>query len=293
MRRGRSTVPCDEEGPHRRGSGRARRLSVAHRRRRRRACRGGPGRARRPGRAEAQPAGRAGGGSARRRGPALRLARRDQAGERTRCARDRPRRPRLPRRRRLDRRLHRLPAAARGRPVWRRSTSPTARSTQSHAGRPAGDRDRAAQRPRAAPMPTFPSRPASRRSTSPSSRWPRCCPPSSRCLAPGGELLAMVKPQFELGRERVGRGVVRDQGDRREAILAVAEAARGLGLADPRLRALGPAGAEGQPSRPSSGAAARAGASKTWPPSRSTLMSAVERIASDCARVNAPRRQRC
>jgi 23S rRNA (cytidine1920-2'-O)/16S rRNA (cytidine1409-2'-O)-methyltransferase len=51
-----------------------------------------------------------------------------------------------------------------------------------------------------------------------------------RCLAPGGEVLAMVKPQFELGRERVGKGVVRDPADRREAIHGVAEAARGLGL---------------------------------------------------------------
>jgi 23S rRNA (cytidine1920-2'-O)/16S rRNA (cytidine1409-2'-O)-methyltransferase len=51
-----------------------------------------------------------------------------------------------------------------------------------------------------------------------------------RCLEPGGEVLAMVKPQFELGRERVGRGVVRDAGDRREAILEVARAAQGLGL---------------------------------------------------------------
>jgi 23S rRNA (cytidine1920-2'-O)/16S rRNA (cytidine1409-2'-O)-methyltransferase len=51
------------------------------------------------------------------------------------------------------------------------------------------------------------------------------------CLEPGGELLAMVKPQFELGRERVGKGVVRDAGDRREAILGVADAARDLGLA--------------------------------------------------------------
>jgi 23S rRNA (cytidine1920-2'-O)/16S rRNA (cytidine1409-2'-O)-methyltransferase len=49
------------------------------------------------------------------------------------------------------------------------------------------------------------------------------------CLAPGGEALVMVKPQFELGRDRVGRGVVRDAGDRREAILGVAEAARDLG----------------------------------------------------------------
>ena len=51
-----------------------------------------------------------------------------------------------------------------------------------------------------------------------------------RCLSPGGEVLAMVKPQFELGRERVGRGVVRDPADRREAVLAVAEAAGALGL---------------------------------------------------------------
>ncbi len=52
-----------------------------------------------------------------------------------------------------------------------------------------------------------------------------------RCLAPGGEVLAMVKPQFELGRDRVGRGVVRDPADRHEAIVKVAEAARELGLA--------------------------------------------------------------
>jgi 23S rRNA (cytidine1920-2'-O)/16S rRNA (cytidine1409-2'-O)-methyltransferase len=56
-------------------------------------------------------------------------------------------------------------------------------------------------------------------------------PAVAGCLAPGGEALAMVKPQFELGRERVGRGVVRDAADRREAILLVARAARELGLA--------------------------------------------------------------
>jgi 23S rRNA (cytidine1920-2'-O)/16S rRNA (cytidine1409-2'-O)-methyltransferase len=55
-------------------------------------------------------------------------------------------------------------------------------------------------------------------------------PAVARCLATGGEVLAMVKPQFELGRARVGRGVVRDAGDRREAILAVAHAAGDLGL---------------------------------------------------------------
>jgi 23S rRNA (cytidine1920-2'-O)/16S rRNA (cytidine1409-2'-O)-methyltransferase len=55
-------------------------------------------------------------------------------------------------------------------------------------------------------------------------------PAVARCLEPGGEVLAMVKPQFELGKERVGRGVVRDPADRREAILKVAEAAGEIGL---------------------------------------------------------------
>ena len=55
-------------------------------------------------------------------------------------------------------------------------------------------------------------------------------PAVALCLAPGGEMLAMVKPQFELGRERVGRGVVRDAADRREAILLVARAAHELEL---------------------------------------------------------------
>lgn len=55
-------------------------------------------------------------------------------------------------------------------------------------------------------------------------------PAIAACLAPGGEVLAMVKPQFELGRERVRKGVVRDPVDRREAVLAVAVAATELGL---------------------------------------------------------------
>ncbi len=56
-------------------------------------------------------------------------------------------------------------------------------------------------------------------------------PAVAQCMAPGGEVLAMVKPQFELGRERVGRGVVHDPGDRREAVLGIARAASDLGLA--------------------------------------------------------------
>lgn len=47
------------------------------------------------------------------------------------------------------------------------------------------------------------------------------------CAADDFDALVMVKPQFELGRERVGRGgVVRDEADRREAVLNVAEFAR-------------------------------------------------------------------
>ncbi|HSR93689.1 MAG TPA: TlyA family RNA methyltransferase [Solirubrobacterales bacterium] len=55
-------------------------------------------------------------------------------------------------------------------------------------------------------------------------------PAIASCLAPGGEVLAMVKPQFELGRERVQKGVVRGSSDRHEAILAVARVAGELGL---------------------------------------------------------------
>ncbi|HEU4705887.1 MAG TPA: TlyA family RNA methyltransferase [Solirubrobacterales bacterium] len=55
-------------------------------------------------------------------------------------------------------------------------------------------------------------------------------PAVARCLEPPGDVLAMVKPQFELGRDRVGKGVVRDPAARREAVLMVAQAARELGL---------------------------------------------------------------
>lgn len=47
------------------------------------------------------------------------------------------------------------------------------------------------------------------------------------CAAPRFDALVMVKPQFELGKGRVGRGgVVRDLDDRVEAILEVADFAR-------------------------------------------------------------------
>jgi 23S rRNA (cytidine1920-2'-O)/16S rRNA (cytidine1409-2'-O)-methyltransferase len=52
------------------------------------------------------------------------------------------------------------------------------------------------------------------------------------CLAPGYDALAMIKPQFEVGRGRVGKGgVVRDADARRDALIGVGEAALGLGAA--------------------------------------------------------------
>ena len=50
------------------------------------------------------------------------------------------------------------------------------------------------------------------------------------CCAPAHDVLAMIKPQFEVGRARVGGGgVVRDAAVRREALELVAGAARVLG----------------------------------------------------------------
>lgn len=55
-------------------------------------------------------------------------------------------------------------------------------------------------------------------------------PALTACTADDGELLPMVKPQFEVGRERLGSGgVVRDPAMRADAVLEVAAAARELG----------------------------------------------------------------
>jgi len=52
------------------------------------------------------------------------------------------------------------------------------------------------------------------------------------CCASRFDALAMVKPQFEVGRAHVGKGgVVRDAADRRAALVRVSEAARALGAA--------------------------------------------------------------
>lgn len=55
-------------------------------------------------------------------------------------------------------------------------------------------------------------------------------PAALRCAADRFDCLALIKPQFEAGRGRVGKGgVVRESQWRRQALIDVGEAARGLG----------------------------------------------------------------
>lgn len=55
--------------------------------------------------------------------------------------------------------------------------------------------------------------------------------PALTAVAPSADQVLMVKPQFEVGRERLGHGgVVRDADDRRHAVHAVIETAGTLGL---------------------------------------------------------------
>ncbi|WP_330181729.1 TlyA family RNA methyltransferase [Nocardia sp. NBC_01503] len=56
-------------------------------------------------------------------------------------------------------------------------------------------------------------------------------PALASCCAPGADLLPMVKPQFEVGKDRLGSGgVVRDPALRAETVREVAAAAAKLGL---------------------------------------------------------------
>ncbi len=56
-------------------------------------------------------------------------------------------------------------------------------------------------------------------------------PAARAVLGDGGELIGMVKPQFEVGRSKLSRGVVRDAKARLAAIDSVADSAEGLGFA--------------------------------------------------------------
>ena len=56
-------------------------------------------------------------------------------------------------------------------------------------------------------------------------------PALAACAAPGADFVLMVKPQFEVGKGRVGAGgVVRDPADRADAVRQVAAAGARLGL---------------------------------------------------------------
>ncbi len=70
--------------------------------------------------------------------------------------------------------------------------------------------------------------------------------PIATCLAPeGGPIVALVKPQFEAGRDRVRDGVVRDPAVHRDVVEEVAAHAAAIGLVPAGLEAspiLGPAG---------------------------------------------------
>lgn len=55
-------------------------------------------------------------------------------------------------------------------------------------------------------------------------------PPVEACLTPGGEMLAMVKPQFEASPKEVNKGVVRDEALRAKTIAKIKDFSLGLSL---------------------------------------------------------------
>ena len=58
-------------------------------------------------------------------------------------------------------------------------------------------------------------------------------PAAERILKPQGLVIAMIKPQFEVGRENLGKnGVVRDESLRKQAIEKVAQEATAIGFAE-------------------------------------------------------------
>ncbi len=70
--------------------------------------------------------------------------------------------------------------------------------------------------------------------------------PVARCLEASGEIVALVKPQFEVGRGRVGRGgIVRDPALHREVLRRVAALASSAGLAVRGIRPSSLRGADG------------------------------------------------
>ena len=177
---------------------------------------------------------------------AIRLARRYQARQRARRDRRRPRRPPRARRRRLDRRLHRLPAAARGRARrrldvaygelhWRLRNDPRVTVIER----------RNARDLRADELPYRPDLVVVDVSFI---SLAKVLPAVLAAAAPRYDCLALVKPQFEAGRDRVGSGgVVRDPDVRRRGAGGGGRNRERARRVRPGLRLLGPARPEGQP----------------------------------------------
>jgi 23S rRNA (cytidine1920-2'-O)/16S rRNA (cytidine1409-2'-O)-methyltransferase len=66
------------------------------------------------------------------------------------------------------------------------------------------------------------------------------------CMEPAYDVLAMIKPQFEVGRGRVGKGgVVRDASERRSALIGVGECAMRAGAGVVAYHSSGLAGPKG------------------------------------------------
>jgi 23S rRNA (cytidine1920-2'-O)/16S rRNA (cytidine1409-2'-O)-methyltransferase len=56
-------------------------------------------------------------------------------------------------------------------------------------------------------------------------------PPVLELSAPAVDIVALIKPQFEVGKGKIGKGgVVRDDGERQRAVHGILEYASGLGL---------------------------------------------------------------
>ncbi len=182
------------------------------------------------------------------RGARVRLPRRDQARQRagSRSGLDVAGRAGA-RRRRLDGRLHRLPAQARRRARDRARR----RLRPARLGAPirrAGDRDRARATPASLTPTELPYAPDLIVIDVSFISLTKVLGAVLGCAAARFDCLALVKPQFEVGRAAVGKGgVVRDPELRRGALVTVGEAARSSARPVLGLRELRSARSEGQP----------------------------------------------
>ena len=151
---------------------------------------------------------------AARPGATLREPRRRQARRRPGTVRRRRRRPACPRRRRVDRAASPTPCCSAARRRWWPSTSVTASSTNASGTTPAS---------------TTASGPTCARSTEDDIDGPvdvvvadlsfislrTVLPALLACARPGGDLVLLVKPQFEAGRAEAAKGRGRDPGPAR------------------------------------------------------------------------------